>query len=309
VLAGHRHVTIGASIGIVIADDCDREDEQRAVALLRDADTALQVAKRAGTGHVVTFDDSLRNQAMSRLDTEQDLRMALADDQLVLHFQPITSLAAGASPYSEALVRWHHPGKGILQPGQFLPVAEESGLMVPLGRRILALACRQLAIWRRSEPSTRLAVNVAAEHLAAGTLVDDVLNVLRRHDLPASALTIEVTEQTLLAGQGSAAADLARLRAAGARIAIDDFGTGYSSLAYLRDLPVDVLKIDRTFVAGLGTEANDGALFAAIIAISQSLGLDTVAEGIETPAELEAAVSAGATYLQGFLLGRPRPPR
>jgi EAL domain-containing protein (putative c-di-GMP-specific phosphodiesterase class I) len=296
-------------VGIAVARPGGVAGQHPETALLRDADTALQVAKRAGGGAIVVFDEGLRQEAVARLDDEEDLRLALVREELVLHFQPITRVESGGEREREyeALVRWNHPRRGLLGPGEFLPVAEETGLIVELGQHVLELACRQLASWRRDDPTVRLAVNISAEHLGAGRMTDDVFEALRRHGLPASALTVEVTEQTLVDSAAKAAAELGELRAAGARIAIDDFGTGYSSLAYLRELPVDILKIDRAFVAGLGTPSNDGKLFGAVVALASSLGLETVAEGIETDAELDAVRRSGVTYAQGFLLGRPTP--
>jgi diguanylate cyclase (GGDEF)-like protein/PAS domain S-box-containing protein len=305
VRVGRREVAVGASIGIATARPGGVAPEHPEVSLLRDADTALQVAKRAGPGEIVVFDDQLRQSAIAQLDDEQDLRLALSRGELTLHFQPIRGVQSDSGCEFEALVRWEHPTRGLLSPDQFLGVAEVTGLIVPLGRHVLDLACRQLAIWRRSDPTIRMAVNVAAEHLRAGTLAGDVVDALRRYGLPASALTLEVTEQTLVDSHTDAAAALSELRDAGSRIAIDDFGTGYSSLAYLRDLPVDILKIDRVFIAGLGTPANDGRLLGAILALGRSLGLETVAEGIETEAELAAVTSAGVTYVQGYLISRP----
>jgi diguanylate cyclase (GGDEF)-like protein/PAS domain S-box-containing protein len=307
VRVGHRDVAVGASVGIAIARPGDVAGRYPETALLRDADTALQVAKRAGGGAIVVFDEALRQEAVARLDDEEDLRLGLVREELVLHFQPITRVESAGEREYEALVRWNHPRRGLLGPGEFLPVAEETGLIVELSQQVLELACRQLASWRRDDPTVRVAVNVSAQHLGAGRVTDDVFEALRRHGLPASALTVEVTEQTLIDSSAKAAVALSELRAAGARIAIDDFGTGYSSLAYLRELPVDILKIDRAFVAGLGTPANDGKLFCAVVSLASSLGLETVAEGIETDAELDVVRRSGVTYAQGFLLGRPNP--
>jgi len=309
ILVQGNEVSVGACIGVVVARTSDLASDRPEVALLRDAHSAMQVAKRGGAGRIVNFDASLRRQAIARLESELDFRRALERDELVLFFQPIAAAAntpTDAGQEFEALIRWQHPDRGLLLPGEFLPIAQETGLMVEIGRTVIELACRQLVAWRTTRPTTRVAVNLAAEHIDAGTLTEDVFGSLLRHGLPASALILEVTEQTLLQAHSAAAAALGALRTAGARIAIDDFGTGYSSLVYLRDLPVDILKIDRTFVAGLGTPANDGTLFRAVVALSQSLRLQTVAEGIETEAELSEVVAAGVNYLQGFLLGRPQ---
>lgn len=302
---GERDIMVNASFGVALVEldaaGVSRPDD----VLMRNADTALSAAKAAGRGRIVVFDERMRRQVVARLDDEQDLRRAMRNGEMQIVLQPICSTETCATVELEALVRWHHPARGIVPPVDFLPTLEEMGLMDELGRRVLDLACRQLAVLRRRRPELRVAVNIGAAHLLGGTLVDDVGRALETHDLPASALTIEVTEQTLVHAHDEAGAFLDSLRSDGCRVALDDFGTGYSSLAYLRQLPVDVLKVDRVFTQGLGTRSNDGALFTAIIALGQGLGLETVVEGIETDAELAAAEAAGASYLQGYLLGRP----
>jgi len=303
-----REVTVGASIGIALRTAGGQDDEtDPAEALLREADTAMYAAKRSGSGPVVVFQDTLRRRALARLEDEQGLRQALARDELRVHYQPIVTLPDAVTVGVEALVRWQHPDRGLLEPGAFLQIAEETGLVVPLGRFVLAQACMQVARWRAAGRLLRVSVNVSAQHLAAGTLSDDVERALAQAGLDPSVLTLEITEQALVVSHESAAEALDDLRSRGCRVALDDFGTGYSSLAYLRRLPVDVLKIDRTFVTGAGTGVNDGALLEAITRLGASLGLDTVTEGIETPAELAAVIAAGATHAQGYLLGRPAP--
>ena len=307
-----REVTVGASVGIALRTGDDVGDDPQSLgaavdALLREADTAMYAAKRAGDGPVVVFRDTLRRRALARLEDEQGLRRALAGGELRVHYQPIVRLSDSRTVACEALVRWQHPERGLLGPGAFLSTAEDAGLVVPLGRLVLTEACAQLARWRDEGQDLRMSVNVAAQHLAAGTLRDDVDEALASAGVEASSLTLEITEQALVVSHVRAAAVLADLRRRGCRIALDDFGTGYSSLAYLRQLPVDVLKIDRTFITGAGTGANDSALLSAITALARSLGLETVAEGIENDGELAAARAAGATHVQGHLLGRPAP--
>ena len=302
-----REVTVGASIGVALRSpeegpgpDADEE------ALLREADTAMYAAKRAGEGPVVVFEETLRRRAVARLEDEQGLRRALQRGELRVHYQPILRLDDLSTDGFEALVRWQHPQRGLLGPGAFLPTAEETGLVVPLGQHLLREACTALAAWRRTGAVGRMSVNVSAQHLATGTLRADVELALETSGLEPDALTLEITEQALVVSHEKAAAVLGELRERGCQVALDDFGTGYSSLAYLRRLPVDVLKIDRTFVAGATTPLDDG-LLSAITALGTSLGLRTVVEGIETPAELAAARAAGASHVQGFLLGRPSP--
>jgi EAL domain-containing protein (putative c-di-GMP-specific phosphodiesterase class I) len=244
---------------------------------------------------------------VARLEDEQGLRRALQRDELRVHYQPIVHSDDLRLSGFEALVRWQHPDRGLLGPGAFLPTAEETGLVVPLGQHVLRASCAALAAWHRTGAAGRMSVNVSAQHLATGTLGDDVAHALDVSDLRPQDLVLEITEQALVVSHEKAAAVLAELRERGCQVALDDFGTGYSSLAYLRRLPVDILKIDRTFVTGAATESNDGRLLSAITALGASLGLQTVVEGIETGAELQAARTAGATHVQGYLLGRPGP--
>ncbi len=305
-----REVTVGASIGVSVREAVDGAGRDLADedALLREADTAMYAAKRTGEGPVVVFEDTLRRRAVARLEDEQGLRRALQRDELRVHYQPILRSDDLRLSGFEALVRWQHPDRGLLGPGAFLPTAEETGLVVPLGQHVLREACAALAAWRRTGPAGlqgRMSVNVSAQHLAAGTLGADVEQALEGSGLQPEDLVLEITEQALVVSHEKAAAVLAELRERGCRVALDDFGTGYSSLAYLRRLPVDVLKIDRTFVTGAATESNDGRLLSAITALGASLGLTTVVEGIETEAELQAARAAGATHVQGYLLARP----
>jgi EAL domain-containing protein (putative c-di-GMP-specific phosphodiesterase class I) len=276
-------------------------------ALLREADTAMYAAKRTGEGPVVVFEDTLRRRAVARLEDEQGLRRALQRDELRVHYQPILRSDDLRLSGFEALVRWQHPERGLLGPGAFLPTAEETGLVVPLGQSVLRAACTALAAWRRTGAPGRMSVNVSAQHLATGTLGDDVARAVDETGVRPEDLVLEITEQALVVSHEKAAAVLAELRERGCSVALDDFGTGYSSLAYLRRLPVDVLKIDRTFVTGAATGSNDSQLLSAITALGASLGLQTVVEGVETEGELQAARAAGATHVQGYLLGRPRP--
>ena len=304
-----REMTVGASIGVAVREGGpgtgdDLADEH---AVLREADTAMYAAKRSGEGPVVVFEDTLRRRAVARLEDEQGLRRALQRDELRVHYQPIVRSDDLSLSGFEALVRWQHPDRGLLGPGAFLPTAEETGLVVPLGQHVLREGCARLMAWRGTGRPGGISVNVSAQHLATGTLGADVADALDLSGLPPEDLVLEITEQALVVSHEKAAAVLAELRERGCRVALDDFGTGYSSLAYLRRLPVDILKIDRTFVTGAATASNDGRLLSAITALGASLGLSTVVEGIETEGELEAARAAGATHVQGYLLGRPQP--
>jgi len=303
-----RTVRVGASIGIALTDAAEGAAAGADPGtLLRDGDAALYAAKAAGRGRCEVFGPALRARALARLDGHAELLRALQEGQLEVHYQPIVSAHGHQLRGFEALVRWRHPQRGLLLPAAFLETAADAGLLVPLGRAVLTASCAQLARWHVRAPGLRLSVNVAAEQLAVGDLVTDVRAVLAETGVPAASLTIEITESTLVVSDQEVVQALARLRADGCEVALDDFGTGYSSLAYLRDLPVDAIKIDRSFVTGAGTPANDGALLAAVVALGRSLGLDVVVEGIETAAERDAAVTAGAELLQGFLFGRPLP--
>jgi len=299
-LAG-RDVAVGMSIGVAVSEPAS-DDE----GLLRDADTALYAAKRAGRRRWVRLDDALRARALARLDDEAALRFGLAAGELVPHYQPITAVD-GTWESCEALVRWNHPQRGVLPPWAFLDVAEESGLVVDLGQQVLRRACADLAGWRRTHPLLTVAVNVAARHLLSGHLVDDVVQALDAAGLPASALTVEITETALLTSDDVVSATLQCLRAMGCRIALDDFGTGYSSLTHLRDFQVDVLKVDRSFVAAAPTSAEATKLLRAVCQLGRGLDLTVVAEGVEDAEVRAAAVAAGAHLLQGYLLGRPAP--
>ncbi len=303
----HDALTEDALAEGALAEEGLAEEVVAEEALLREADTAMYAAKRAGDGPVVVYDGGLQRRAVARLEDEQGLRRALQRGELRVHYQPIVRLADLRTDGVEALVRWQHPERGLLGAGAFLPTADDTGLIVPVGRFVLREACAELVRCRARGGQGRVSVNVDAQHLAAGTLEDDVAEALADSGLDASALVLEVTEQALVASHQRAAAVLGALRERGCTVALDDFGTGYSSLAYLRRLPVDVLKIDRTFVTGAGDDGHDAALLHAIAGLGASLALRTVLEGVETPAELAAARSAGVTHVQGDLLGPARP--
>ncbi|WP_432498935.1 sensor domain-containing phosphodiesterase [Kineococcus gypseus] len=236
------------------------------------------------------------------------LRRAVDDGELRVHYQPVADLRTGRVAAVEALVRWEHPTEGLQPPGRFVPVAEASGLVVALGRYVLTESCRQVAAWRAAGPGTsrlRLAVNVSGHQLAEPDVVPTVLGALEEAGLPAGALTLELTETALVHGADVRPA-LLRLRAAGVRLALDDFGTGYSSLAYLRDFPVDELKVDRGFTAALGRSARADTVTTAAVDLAHDLGCEVVVEGVETPDQLARAARLGARYAQGFLLAAPR---
>ncbi|MCW2606150.1 MAG: hypothetical protein JWO60_843, partial [Frankiales bacterium] len=256
---------------------------------------------------VVVADDEHRSAAAERRHTERLLRRAVHDGLLRLHYQPLVDLGTGQVTGAEALVRLQD-GDVLRPPGEFVPLAEQTGLVVELGTWVLREACRQLAVWRCRWPGLQsLAVNVSACQVARPDFADVVLGALDDRDLPASALVLELTESVLLEAGPQAVGQLERLQAHGVRTGVDDFGTGYASLTYLRSLPVSFLKVDRSFVSGLPTSAPDNAVVRAVLGLAGELGLECIAEGIETGEQLDALRLLGAVRGQGYLLSRPVP--
>jgi len=275
--------------------------------VLRDADVALYRAKDAGRGGYALFDPAMQAALLDRLALERDLAGAAARGELRVHYQPKVDLASGRAIFVEALVRWEHPTRGLVPPGDFIPLAEEAGLIVPLGRWVLAEACRQVAAWHGAYPDTApaLAVNLSPRQFRDPRLVGDVAAILAETGLPADRLTLEVTESVAMERIEETCATLAALRALGVHLALDDFGTGHSALAYLQQLPLDTLKIDRGFFRDT---PQNRAIVAAVTALAHGLGLDVTAEGLETAAQVAWARDAGCERGQGFYFARPLPP-
>jgi diguanylate cyclase (GGDEF)-like protein len=299
-------VTVAISIGYVFCDVAEMRDGADPQNLLRNADTSMYVAKERGKGQVVRFATDMHSRVVARLASSSELAGALDRNEFELHFQPIVELATGRAIGMEALVRWRHPTKGLLGPHAFLDIADETGLILPLGQWISEEACAVLARLQTSgleEPGFFVGINVSARQLVQATLLDVVRGSLTRHGLDPGDLMIEVTENTLMS-EPAALELLAQLRALGVRIAIDDFGTGYSALAYLRNLPVDVLKMDKQFVADL---PGGGALAQTIIGLADALDLDLIVEGIETDEQAGVLRAMGCTSGQGYLFARPMP--
>jgi diguanylate cyclase (GGDEF)-like protein/PAS domain S-box-containing protein len=296
---------VTASIGIARYPD----DGADAATLLKHADAAMYQAKDNGKNKVQFYTAELADQAARQFELESALRLALVREELVLHFQPKVDVMGGQIHGLEALVRWQHPVRGLVSPGEFIPLAEERGLIVPLGRWVVQRACRQIRDWRSAGLQVvPVAVNLSVRQFADEGLVDHLVHSMTTHGVTPADIEVELTESVLMADPARANAVLGRLRQLGVRISIDDFGTGYSSLSYLKRFPAEVVKIDRSFISGLPDDANDTAITQAVIAMAHSLGLQVVAEGVETHAQLTALRQLGCDEAQGYLTGRPVPP-
>jgi len=311
-LHGHE-VFITASIGIAGSANGGYE---RAEDLMRDADTALHCAKVAGRARYEIFDAAMRRRAITRLQVETDLRGALQRDELRLHYQPIVDLRTGAIAGFEALVRWQHPSRGLIPPLEFIPVAEETGLIVPAGHWILEQACRDTHRWLRTAPGAALLpsggaltlhLNFSAVQLVELATIDEIERILRRSwpDRRGFGLSFEITESTMMHNSAAVSALLARLRDMHIGLDIDDFGTGYSSLSQLQHLPVQTLKIDRAFVSRIGLDADSLEIIHTIVALAHNLGMDVIAEGVETAQQLAPLKALGCEYAQGYYFGKP----
>jgi diguanylate cyclase (GGDEF)-like protein/PAS domain S-box-containing protein len=278
--------------------------------VLRDADLALYRAKAAGRARVQVFDAAMHAEAMAQLELETALRRAEHRGELLLHYQPIVALRDRRIAGFEALIRWQHPTRGLIPPGEFLPLAEEAGLMVSIGRWVLHEACRQMAAWLRARPRAgdlSVSVNVSAMQLLQSDFLDSVLGVLNETGLDAARLRLELTEGTLMRDADTASQVLRQLRAQGVRVLLDDFGTGYSSLGYLYRLPIDSLKIDRSFVAAVDTSRQNSDVLQAIEGLARALGIDLIAEGVETEQQFTALLALRCRLGQGFYLAHPTP--
>jgi diguanylate cyclase (GGDEF)-like protein/PAS domain S-box-containing protein len=301
---GDRKLTIGVSIGIAIATKHTAKAED----LLAEADTALYEAKARGKDRHVLFHPSMRDRAWSRLDLEADLRRAIENREFELYFQPILDLGSRRMVEVEALVRWRHPERGLLPAGAFIPLGEANGLVVPIGHVVLDKACRQLRAWHRAFPQhddLRVSVNVSARQAEDPAFAGLVISLLAETGLEPRHLSLEITETAMLADSGASEESLRRLGELGVNLAIDDFATGFSALDYVKRMSVKTLKIDRSFVSGLGKSPEDSAIVAATIAFAHGLGLTTTAEGIETDAQLGALRELGCDRGQGYLFARP----
>jgi diguanylate cyclase (GGDEF)-like protein/PAS domain S-box-containing protein len=293
-----RQLSITASVGVAFADSAEGEH------LLRNADLAMSRAKDAGGGRAEVFAAHMHADVSRRIELTSALRAAIEEDGLGIEYQPVVELSTSRVASVEALVRWSRDGERV-EPAEFLGIAEDSGLIVPLGSWVLGQACRQVVSWRQSGWLVGLSVNCSRRQVSAPDFAEMVLTALDDSGLPRSALTLEVTERVLIEIGAPIMAGLARLRHLGVRLAIDDFGTGYASLAYLRELPVDIIKIDPSFVAGLGTDGTLAMLTRTVVQVGHDLGIEIVAEGIERPEQLELLRAMGCGLGQGFLVARP----
>ncbi len=301
---GDHRVFTSASVGITTSS----EKVQRADDFLRDADTAMYRAKSQGRAHHQLFDGHMHKAAMERLSIESDIRRALERDEFVLHYQPLVALETGDIVGVEALIRWRHPERGFLPPAAFLPVAEESGLILEMSEWVMRTACEKSSQWQRELASPmRISVNVPPQQLKDPRFVQQVRDTLQRAGLPPAGLGFELVESSLVETGPTIVNNLRELRAMGIYIAIDDFGTGYSSLSYLKRLPIDALKIDRSFTQGIPSDPNDTAISTTIIAMARSLKLNVVAEGVETREQTEFLRRHGCHTAQGYFFSRPLP--
>jgi diguanylate cyclase (GGDEF)-like protein/PAS domain S-box-containing protein len=299
-----RPVKGAISIGVVFADQYGLDADD----ILRDADTAMYMAKARGKGRTEQFSPAMRAAILERLELEVDMREGLCSGQFLVHYQPILDVAKNQVVGLEALARWEHPRRGMLQPSVFIPIAEESGLVVDLGALVLKTACTQVSKWQQAfpdQPPIFLTVNVSAKQLMHSGLLDELSSALEESGLPASSLTLEITETVLAHNTEAVIERLKAMRSLGVRLAIDDFGTGYSSLSYLHQFPVDVVKIDKSFVDGITRPGEGTELPDAIVALAHALKLKTVAEGVETTEQVEHLTSIGCDLWQGFFFARP----
>ena len=299
-------VFLTASIGVALSTGTDDSPER----LLRDANVAMFAAKKSGRGRIEVFHESMREYAVERLEIEGALRRALVHDEFRVHYQPVVRFDSSEVIGFEALVRWEHPERGLLVPDDFLAIAEETGLIVPIGAGVLREACEQAAMWASEstyEASLVVSVNVSARQLADSGLVATVKAALASSHLDPSLLQLEITETTLMADRDRAIEVLGELTGLGVRVGIDDFGTGQSSLGYLRSLPVHSLKIDSSFVDGLGHDPEGAAIVSAVVHLGHALGLSVTAEGVETTGQLAELRALGCDLGQGFYFAYPQP--
>ncbi|MBL0385757.1 EAL domain-containing protein [Tumebacillus sp. ITR2] len=302
VLDGNE-IFITSSIGISLYPNDGSGAEQ----LVRHADTAMYRAKENGRNNYQLFQSAMNKQVTERLALEHDLRKALEREEFVVYYQPQVNSSTGIVFGLEALVRWQHPTRGMVSPAEFIPLAEESGLIVPIGEWVLRKSCEQVKSWQRVFPNLRAAVNLSARQFQSDDLVETVARVLRETELDAHCLDLEITESTTMHNVDRAISTMHGLKQLGIQISLDDFGTGYSSLSYLKHFPIHMLKIDRSFVRDITTDEDDASIVASVIAMAHSLNLHVIAEGVETEEQLGYLMERGCDQMQGYLFSPPLP--
>lgn len=306
-LNGHT-VYISGSIGIAFNELHSQQPED----LLRDADTAMYCAKAAGKSQYAVFEGSMHEQAQRSLQIETDLRLAIEAEQFQLYYQPIWSLATNEITGFEALIRWTHPMRGMISPADFIPIAEETGLILPIGQWVIQEACRQMNEWRENFPAAEpltVSVNLSAKQFSEPNLVGQIQSALNQTGFPPHRLKIEITETMIVENHQAAVQTLTQLQALGIQIQVDDFGTGYSSLSVLHNLPLDTLKVDISFIRLLETDPDNAEIVKVIIKLAQNLGMVAIAEGVETQSQLLQLKLLGCDFAQGYLLMAPLPPQ
>ncbi|HUJ65750.1 MAG TPA: bifunctional diguanylate cyclase/phosphodiesterase, partial [Acidimicrobiales bacterium] len=304
---GDHTVGVTVSAGFAVSHPGSTPDE-----LLREADMAMYRAKEQGRSQMAVVDTTFQERTAGRVDVEADLRRALGGGELIVYYQPVVGLEHRNMIGTEGLVRWVHPTRGFILPGEFIPVAEDSKLIIPIGDWVLNTACRDARSWGEhavdaGTVAPGVAVNLSARQINEPELVRRVAAALESSGLSPDLLTLEITESVVMTDAAGAGTVLRRLKDLGVRLSIDDFGTGYSSLSYLKRFPVDTLKVDRSFVNGLGVDPEDSVIVGAIVRLADALGLQTVAEGVETTVQAEELLRLGCTSGQGFLFARPAP--
>jgi diguanylate cyclase (GGDEF)-like protein/PAS domain S-box-containing protein len=301
-----REIFVTASLGLAVSGRAGETPDE----LVRDADTAMYRAKDNGRARIELFDGTAHRRAVASLQLDTDLHRAVERHEFELHYQPVVDLLERRVCGFEALVRWRHPTRGMVQPDEFVPRAEDNGLIVPIGLWVFEQACRQVARWQTHQSDagpTWVSVNLAPRQLIEASLTAELAAVLERTKVDPGSVWLELTESALMHGADQTIIVLESLRQLGMHLAIDDFGTGYSSLAYLKRFPVEALKVDQTFVDGLGEQPEDTSIVAAIVGLAHSLGMAAIAEGLQTPAQLEELQALGCDFAQGFLFGKPKP--
>jgi EAL domain-containing protein (putative c-di-GMP-specific phosphodiesterase class I) len=301
---GDNDIDVSASVGLVVAHPGGQDDAEE---LLQAVDEAMHTAKAHGRGRVELYTDDLKDRAQARAQLYRELQAALQADEFVLHFQPIVAPDAGGIHAIEALIRWQHPTRGLLGPGEFLDLAESTGLIVAMGAWVLEAACEQGQSLHEAGLPLAVTVNLSAKQLNDPRTVDVIAQVLTRTGFQPSSLIIELTETSMVDDTDLALASMRAIKALGVQLAVDDFGTGYSSMAYIRRYPIDGIKIDRSFVRDMLGNSDDRAIVSSLIKLARDLDLWVIAEGIETPEQLQVLREMGCELIQGFLYARPMP--